>query len=233
MEGNKGWLKSFEDIGEAAVEARVAEGEFAPPVNVIAREWLNQRRMQRETIQREAELRYIRRTAQASWALALVTLVLVGITFLGFQWQKEDNLEQRDNAKALLGIQISNEIDKQFDSPEMRKARIRLAKQLLNNKEVTEFRVLDFFDKLAMYTHQEVIDEGIADQSYSYWVLRYWPAIKTTIEEFRKQEKDPSFYTDVEELYGDMLDKATKDGVATPNKEEILRFLKEEATLPE
>src|SRR5665811_2052295 len=102
MVTNEVWQKSLEELGEAAVEAKLAEGFFGPPVNLVAREWLYHRRMERETIQRERELCYIRRTAHASWALAIITLVLVGITFLGIWWQKVDNREQREQAKEQL-----------------------------------------------------------------------------------------------------------------------------------
>lgn len=231
METNEGWLKGFNDIGEAAVEARIAEGTFVPPVNVIAREWLNQRRMQRETIQRETELRYIRRTAHASWALAIITIIIAGITFWGIWSQKED-------ARTLLSAQISVEMDKQFDSPEMRRARRSLAAELLlGKKELTETRLLDFFDKVAMYTHQDLIDQDIAYSSYSYWVERYWPAVKSNISEFRKQENESGYYEDFEELNGEMLADDAKDSgksvdQVTPSKSEIHRFLVEEKTLP-
>lgn len=149
---------------------------------------------------------------------------------------KEQIEQQRDDAQSLLDVQISIELDKQFDSPEMRHARRSLASQLLNKKEVTESRVNDFFDKLGMYTHLKRINKDIAYQSYSYWVERYWPAIKASIEEFRKLENDPGYYQDYEELYGEMLTGDAKelgksvDQVA-PSKSEIHRFLVEEATL--
>jgi hypothetical protein len=229
MAMNAGWSKSFEEIGEAAVEARITEGGYAPPINLIAREWLYQRRMQRETVQRERELSYIRHTAQASWFLAIVTIIIAGISYWGIWSQKED-------AHTLLSAQISVEMDKQFDSPEMRRARSRLAAELLGNKEVTETRLYDFFDKVGMYTHQDLIDQNIVYPSYSYWVERYWPAVKSNIEKFRKEENDSGYYQDFEDLNDDMLsDDAKETGKSvsqvTPNESEIHRFLIEESTL--
>jgi hypothetical protein len=251
-------LKECDKLDEPAVEARLKTGYFADNPTP-AYEWLIQRRTDSEHRRRQQEIKNIQLTAYASWALAIVTLVLVGITFLGIWWQKVENREQRehakeqlgqqleqqrkdsqaqrDDAKALLSVQISVEMDKQFDSPEMRNARRRLAAELLSNKEVTETRLLDFFDKVAMYTHQDLIDQHIVYSSYSYWLERYWPAIKTSIKEFRKLENDSGFYQDTEELYGEMLADDAKelgksvDQVA-PSKSQIHRFLVEEATLP-
>lgn len=210
-------LQECEKLGDAGVEARLAEGYFSDNP-APAREWLNQRRMQRE-------MRNTRNALYASW-------VLVAITFLGIWFQKQDAREQREEAKALLEVQISSELENKFDSDGMRKARSRLASQLVKKKEITEFRVIDFFDSVAMYTHRHRLDREITYQHYSYWIKRYWPAIRPHIEAFRKEQKDPAYYDDLEELYRDMLAEDKKDGIAAPDDQEIQRFLQEEATLP-
>jgi hypothetical protein len=89
-----------------------------------------------------------------------------------------------------------------------------------------------------MYTYLKRIDKYITYQSYSYWVERYWPELKASIGEFRKLENDPGYYQDFEKRYDEMLaDDAKELGKAVdqvvPNKSEIHRFLKEEATLPQ
>lgn len=242
MRSDEEILKKCDEIGEAAVEAGLKTGLFQDNPTP-AHEWLIHRQRESEHQRMKREMRNTRWALYASW-------VLVGISLLAALWQKDDAREQReimreqleqqrkdsqaqrDDAKTLLSVQISVEMDKQFDSTEMRQARRRLAAQLLNKQEVTEARVIDFFDKLAMYTHQDLIDQDIVSQSYSYWLERYWPAIKISIEEFRKQENDAGFYQDVEELYVDMVADDTKEGLRVPSKNEIQRFLREEATLP-
>src|ERR1700693_3570429 len=129
-EEKKIFFEGFDKLGEPGVEAKLEEGIYQGRVALAAREWLNTLRFNRAETQRKSDLKYIRLTAQASWALAGITFVLVAITSLGVYLQKEDNLQQRENAKSLLGMQISVELDKQFDSPEMRQARRRLANQL-------------------------------------------------------------------------------------------------------
>lgn len=149
--------------------------------------------------------------------------------------QRNDSDAQRNDARNLLAVQISVELDKQFDSLEMRQARRRIATQLLQHKEVTETRLLDFLDKVGMYSHQGRIDQDTIYSSYSYWVERYWPALRDVyIKEFRKDQNDREYYKDFEELYEKMVASNVKDsGKAVKlGKSEIDRFLKEEATLP-
>lgn len=228
---------------DAWIEARLKVGEFNDNP-AAAHEWLikrqhasNDRRMQRE-------MRHTRWALGASW-------VLVVISLMAAVWQKNDAEEQREimkaqleqqqkdsaaqlkNAKELLDVQISVEMDKQFDSPEMRLARKRLATELLHHRKVTETRLFDFFDKVAMYTHNHLVDRDIVHQSYSYWLERYWPAMKASyVENFRKEEKDSGYYEDTEELYKEMLTEDKQEGLPSPSQKEIQRFLKEEAELP-
>lgn len=227
-------------IGEAAVEARLKTGGFAN--ETAAHEWLLQR-------QKETDDKRIRREMKnTQWAL-VASWVLVGISLLTAIWQKDesrkqrevmqaqleqqkkDSQAQREDSKALLAVQMSVEMDKQFDSPEMRSARKRLATQLLNKKRVREDRLLDFFETLAMYTSQGRIDKDTVYQSYSYWVERYFPALQSEIKKTRQQERDSTFYEGFEDLYKDMMANDKKDGLPVPDQKEVQRFLKEEAEL--
>jgi hypothetical protein len=203
----------FKNMGEASVEAALDEGLLFNPSP--GREWLYRRRLRREIM-----------AVSASW-------VLVVITFMAIWWQKEDAREQLKYVEALSKIQMSTELNKQFDSADMRKARIILAHQLLNNKEVTEFRVIAFFGKLASYEQQGLISNDLVYKSYAYWIERYWPAIKTSIETSRQQEGIQYYYKDLDGLYGEMMADDAKVGRATPSQSEIHRFLFEEALLPQ
>lgn len=243
-------IDGFNKLGEAAVEAKLVGGFCTPLDALVAREWLSARRVERENAQRKEDLKYIRLTAQSSLALAVVTIILVGVTLYGILGQTTDNKEQRNLVKELLEqqkanseaqstdahllmeVQISVELDKQFDSTEMRNSRRRLATQLLNHKEVTEFRLLDFFEKAALFEDQKRLDQDTISNLYSYWIARYWPALKSTVKELREMENDPSYYKGFEELNDEMLADDAKDGLVAPPPKEILRFLREEASLP-
>jgi hypothetical protein len=228
-------------IGEAAVEARLKTKSFSNAT--AAHEWLLRRQRETDNKRSRLEMRNTRMALMASWIAVAISLTAVFSQIYIAQKQREmmreqleqqrnDSRAQLDNAKTLLSAQISVEMDKQFDSIEMRQARRRLASELLNKKEVTETRLFDFFDKVGMYTHQHLVDHNLIYQSYSYWLERYYPAIKASVDELRAQEHDPGYYQDAEELYNEMLADDKKQGVPTPSKDEILRFLKEEVELP-
>ena len=216
-------FKQCDELGEAAVEAGLKTECFVN--STAAYRWLIQHQRKAEQQRMQQEMRNTRRALYASW-------IMVAITFLGIWWQKQDAHEQREEAKALLEVQISSELENKFDSDGMRKARSLLASQLLKKNAITEFRVIDFFDSVAMYTHRHRIDREITYQNYSYWIKRYWPALKPHIEVFRKEQKDPAYYDDFESLYQDILEEDKKDGIVMPDEKEIQRFLQEESTLP-
>ena len=245
-------LQECERLGEAGVVAALESNDFADNIRPAIL-WLAQHRLESERLRRnedrEAEHKRHQETMKYTRRTGGVSLIAVVVAFLSLVYQQIDGLEQRkitqkqyneqqndaqqqrEDAKALLAVQMSVELDKQFDSSDMRKARKRLAFQLLNHKEVSLSGVTDFFDKLAMYKHRNVIDDDLVYQSFSYWILRYWPALKISIESFRNLENDPQYYQDFEELYKDMLADDAKDGLTKISKKEIRRFLEEEASL--
>lgn len=240
-------LKECDGLGEAAVEAGLKTGHFSDNSGP-AHEWLIQRRLKSESRRIQQEIGYTRNAVYASWFLVVITFGGVWLqnkdardqhelAKTQLELQRKDNQAQRDDARALLAVQISVELDRQFDSPDMRQTRRRLSTQLLNNKIVSENRVQDFFDKIGIYKHQGRIDKKTVYSSYSYWVKRYWLALQRSIEERRQLENDPDYYSDFEDLYKEMLAtdvEGTKKSadLAVPSQREIRRFLMEEATLP-
>lgn len=240
-------LKECDELGEAAVEARLKAGHFSSN-SVPAYQWLNKRRREQEDERHRQIIRSTNFTAWASWALVVITAA--GVSFQTrdtaeqlkhmveqIEQQRKDNEAQRKDAKDLLAVQISVELDKQFDSVEMRRARRILADQLLHHKEVTETRVLDFFEKVGMYSRQGRLDEDTVYASYSYWVERYWPRLeKEYVDGLRKEQDGSNYYGEFEGLYTAMIASDAKESgrsvdAVKPSKREIERFLKEEATL--
>jgi hypothetical protein len=138
-----------------------------------------------------------------------------------------------------LQTQIAVELDKQFDSAEMRRARRSLAAQLLaKNGEVSDYRVFDFFEKIAAYDAEDRIDDETVYDEFSYYTVRYWLASQDTIKSYRKEEGDDAYYRRFEELAGRILSheaEAHKKKVAdvTPSARQIESFLRDEAALPD
>ena len=164
------------------------------------------------------------------WVLA--SWVAIGMTLYAVN-------AQRQNARKLLQTQIAVELDKQFDSPEMRRARRSLATQLLaKNGEVSDYRVFDFFEKIAAYDAEDRIDDETVYDEFSYYTVRYWLASQDTIKSYRKEEGDDAYYHRFEELSGRMLSheaEVHKKKVAdiTPSASKIESFLRDEAALPD
>jgi|SRR6516164_2882977 len=185
----------------------------------------------------EHELRGDHHQAQATtswWTIVwvLASWVAIGMTLYAVN-------AQRQNARKLLQTQIAVELDKQFDSAEMRRARRSLAAQLLaKNGEVSDYRVFDFFEKIAAYDAEDRIDDETVYDEFSYYTVRYWLASQDTIKSYRKEESDDAYYHRFEELSGRMLSheaEVHKKKVAdiTPSASKIESFLRDEAALPD
>ena len=163
-------------------------------------------------------------------AMAIASWVLNAISFWSI-------LEQRNDARDLLQSQIAAELDKEFDSAEIRRARRSLASQLLHkNVDVSDYRVLDFFEKVGTYASQRRIDDNTVYESFSYYLERYWLASQGPIREFRKSERDETYYAGFEGLYNSTLSNDAKrhhraSTQVAPSDSEVKSFLEDEAAL--
>ena len=144
---------------------------------------------------------------------------------------------QRDDARQLLQAQLAIELDREFDSKEMRRARRVLAAELLTKSaNASDYRVFDFFDKVSSYRHDQRVDGVTIYEALSYYVVRYWLASRDTVKAFRRDQGDESYYVGFEDLSGWMLSHEagvrgrTVNDIA-PSAREIDRFLHEEAAL--
>lgn len=244
-------IKECKRLGASGVLGKLKIiGYFGDKRNV-AYEWMLKQLSIEEAKRHSQIVRSSQWTAGASWVLAVITTFALGFQIHDSREQHKNLKSQIDQqlkateirqkqASSLLAVQILLQYDKRFDSLEMRKARRRLAFQLLHNQYVTEDRVPDFFDTLAMYTHKDMVDKDSVYNSYSYYIERYWAALKSGyIDKFRKEEGDTSggYFADFEELNKEMLSAdADADNLSVdregPSKSEVRRFLEEEAALP-
>lgn len=163
--------------------------------------------------------------------IALASWAAVAIAFWSMKAQRED-------ARELLQAQIAAELDKEFDSTEMRKARKAFAKELLRHPErlPREDRVLSFFETVGNYLGLHRIDDQTTYNAFSYYAERYWAAAKPGIAAFRTKEGDKGYYGAFEDLNNRMLRDDAEDqrrplAAITPSKQEVNDFLKEEAAL--
>jgi len=170
--------------------------------------------------------------AVATIVVAIGSCVAGGITWYSFK-------AQRDDARQLLQAQIAIELNREFDSREMRRARRLLASELLTKSaNASDYRVFDFFDKVSSYQHDQRIDGVTIYEAFSYYVVRYWLASRDVVKGLRQDQGDDTHYAGFEDLSSWMLShqagargKSVND--VTPSAGEIDRFLHEEAVLAE
>jgi len=175
------------------------------------------------------------------WAIAMALATIVAATGSGVaSWMAWYSFKaQRDDARQLLQAQIASELNREFDSKEMRRARRVLASELLTRSaNASDYRVFDFFDKVATYQHDQRIDGVTIYEAFSYYVVRYWLASRDTVKGFRQDQGDDKYHMGFEDLSDWMLSHEagvrgrTVNDVA-PSAREIDRFLHEEAALAE
>jgi hypothetical protein len=171
--------------------------------------------------------------------MALATIV-VAIGSSVASWTTWHSFKaQRDDARQLLQAQIAIELDREFDSKEMRRARRVLASELLaKSASASDYRVFDFFDKVWSYQRDQRVDGATIYGAFSYYVLRYWFASRDNVKAFRQDRGDDTDHLGFEDLSNWTLSreagvrgKTVND--VSPSAREIDRFLHEEAALAE
>ena len=185
----------------------------------------------------EHEPRGDQQQAQAPTSWWTIVWVLASWVAIVMTWYAVH--AQSQNARKLLQTQIAVELDKQFDSAEMRRVRRSLAAQLLaKNGEVSDYRVFDFFEKIAAYDAEGRIDDETVYGEFAYYTVRYWFASQDTIKSYRKEEGEDAYYQRFEEL-ADRIVRHEAEGHkrkaadVIPSASQIERFLRDEAALPD
>jgi hypothetical protein len=139
-------------------------------------------------------------------------------------------------------IDILMQYDNRFDSPEFRATRRRAAKFLLSGskKEDKDGRqaisdVLNFFEIIASLYKHKIIKATMVWHNFGCWLLPYWKAAESYIQESRL--KDPTSYEDTDTLFNDVLDiektsRSNRTKKSIIDDESLNYILKCEAELP-
>ena len=133
------------------------------------------------------------------------------------------------------GVDLIFELEDRFDAPEMMKARKRVAKALQNHISTQEMdTVLDFFETLGILVRRHAVDDELAWNSFSYWVLRYAALTQDHIVARRKKESDETYRQEFEFLIKRFTEiEIKKRNLKFPpsfSKEQLDSFLQEEIT---
>jgi hypothetical protein len=128
--------------------------------------------------------------------------------------------------------------ESKFDSKKMRRNRRKLVSIIKNSPEeyakMDAFRdVLDFFDDLGVLLEKKVVPIELLWSGFCYWVLRYRILLKDYINWIRKEENDPTFYCDFENLFKRILKREEKERHTKIEitSEQLQDFIQEEMRL--
>ncbi len=145
-------------------------------------------------------------TAWATIALAVSTLVLVGVSF----WVGR---RQINDSKAVSNLEVTLRLMHEYDSEKMRKTRDTLARLLHGggtalSQESEEW--LDFLETVGHLARQNLVNQDLLYNEFSFPVFCYWGALEPAVRRRRIDYDDASMYEEAEWLYRTMLQRERK-----------------------
>ena len=153
--------------------------------------------------------------------LDCATIALVGATL----WLVSETKQASNRA---IGVETWLDLEKRFDSKEMKNARFRLAAQLLESDPLKNSRsfdtdVLELFDSIGIAYRLGYLNKELAEASFSYYANRWWNAALPYIQQERQKSHDPSLFNGFE-----FFTAKTSRYDQTLSKEDVAEFLKDE-----
>jgi len=156
--------------------------------------------------------------AIATVCLAIYTYKLVTATQALFK-------ETKAAAEKQLGVTTWLDFVKRFDSPQMDKARSKLATDISQKLPTIDEELPEFYEELGICYTQHCIDRKLAHSAFSYDAQHWWELVKPYVETMRK-EKGEEFYCEWEAMLIAMRKQFPNDPVVTP--EMAVKYLKAE-----
>ncbi len=157
-------------------------------------------------------------------ALAVATAALAAATI----WLA---LESRQASYRYIGVRTWLELERRFDSEEMKRARKKLAQQLKAYEATQHVRVsetvLNFFESVGTAHRLKRLNKQLARSSFGFYACRWWEAARSYIDRERKRHnEDETLFEDFEDLASQMRSPDEKI-----DSEELQRFLEDESKL--
>jgi hypothetical protein len=141
---------------------------------------------------------------------AVVTLVGVMVAYLALRRQILSSKETLDALKMQielsnksLNINLTLELEKRFNDDKFRELRKKAHESIRNKKFDAVDEVLDFFETVALLVKRNAVDEEIVWHTFFWWIRGYWVTTENYILE--KQEKEPSVWEDLRNLYNKLV----------------------------
>lgn len=154
-------------------------------------------------------------------------------------------IKQSNDTHLSLGIQLLRDLEKQFESEEMKQSRITLSTLFINREQgaiissetiTSSAAIADFFSTVGMLLKRNVLDLELTWAIFAYWLIHYWEILEKDINEFRKSQDASNYWSEFEYLYKKIAKydaRKSKIHQSKLEKTEIQRFLKEESQLKE
>jgi hypothetical protein len=96
------------------------------------------------------------------------------------------------------------DLNKEFNSTEMRQYRRELASVLLAGRSpnlVDNCPVLEFFEEIGYMTRRKILDGGMVWNTFSWWIEPYFLLCKAAITDARSETQSPMFFYETQWLY--------------------------------
>lgn len=176
----------------------------------------------------------------AGWTglLALGTWGLVYYSRRTLSQQQAALREQQEVARTQLKVSLHMSMEDRFDGPTMLAARARLADQLLSHASTDDMdeTVLDFFESLAILDRLGFLLDDLTWNSFSFYAMCWWSALKDYVVETRKEDAAPDYYDEFERFADKLYDRDAREHKTTraaiePTADETRDFLEDEKRL--
>jgi hypothetical protein len=149
-------------------------------------------------------------------------------------------VDTQESTRQQIGVQTWLEMEKRFDSSEMKQSRAALAAQF-DHYDADKFDdskedVLDLFDDIGALDEEHLVDEKLTESTFSYYVNFWWEVARSRIAEDRRVSGDTTEYDHFEALAAkmhhkdlDITDNDKKDFLAL--EERLLAVTNNETTV--
>ena len=147
----------------------------------------------------------------SEWLWAMLQFVVVAISL--FFIYRQIRIQSHANMLTALFA-----LAKKWDSSLMRKARRHVCKEYQENRERRkinqhEERIASFFEEIGFFLDEGAFTPEAIWEEYSYYVEHYWPMLEPKVAEFRKVERDNTWFEHFEKLYKKTQSIAKRRGV--------------------
>lgn len=171
------------------------------------------------------EIFWIATTAIASWALVIVTIVMIN--------------RQLRRGRSDLQMRQQTYFEDKFDSVTLINERKKLANQLLSGSPHADIKepVMDFFESVGIMLRKGYLEKELVWAGFSYFTYRWWSTCKDYITKERELKKnDKTIFEDFQYLVDELYEFECKKRLMSraelePSVSELQDFLNEEKNM--